>query len=60
MKIPRTKSCRNVQQPPLFAWADARERMAYSLSAIVLSRRFGLSPQRARLIAELAGLGERV
>jgi len=44
---------------PLFVWADAREHSAYSLPAIVLARRFSLSPQRARLVAELAGLGDR-
>ena len=49
----------NVQPLPLFAWADSREHITIPLPARVLATRFGLSPRRAALVAELAGLGER-
>jgi hypothetical protein len=47
---------------PLFACARVRERATESqpLAIRVLSRRYGLSPFRARLIAELMGLPEEV
>jgi hypothetical protein len=45
---------------PLFDWADARSDTSPSflqpLAARVLAARYGLSPLRARLVAELAGL----
>ena len=60
MKISRQKRSCNLHLPPLFAWADARERdhSILPLPARVLARRFGLTPQRAALIAQLAGIGD--
>jgi hypothetical protein len=53
----RRKSGNNTPCPlPLFNWADRREREALSFSETRIARRFRLSPRRARLIAELAGL----
>jgi len=59
MKVPRRHHHFNAQQITLFAWADARERVTLSFPAHALARRFNLTPRRAALIAELAGLGVR-
>lgn len=59
MKIRRHHHRINAQQLTLFAWADAREHLAMPFPARALSRRFNLTPRRAALIAELAGLGPR-
>lgn len=44
---------------PLFAWADSRQDNHQTVhlprAAHVVARRFGLSPSRARIVAELAG-----
>jgi hypothetical protein len=44
---------------PLFAWADALQHSSQSnplsFAARTLSRRLGLPPLRARVVAELAG-----
>jgi len=49
----------NAAAPNLFDWADAREGLSIPFPARVLARRYGLPTHRARLIAELAGLGVR-
>lgn len=58
--LPRAASPRNqaVEALPLWAWADALLPIAsrQSLAASVIARRFGLTPIRAALLAELAGL----
>jgi hypothetical protein len=61
MKLLLHKRSRNAEQLSLFDWADRRTRdhFAIPLAARVLSRKFGISPRRAALIAELAGFGER-
>jgi hypothetical protein len=50
---------RNASPPTLFEWADSREFITLPFPARVLADRFGLTPQRAVLVAELAGLGAR-
>jgi hypothetical protein len=47
-----------VEALPLWAWADARlaRQSHQSLAACVIARRFGLTPVRAALVADLAGL----
>ncbi len=48
----------NYHQLPLFAWSAARHRAPPSTPQIRwLSRRYALTPLRARVIADLAGLG---
>ena len=58
MKVRRKSQSRNPDLP-LFVWADQRDRQNLPLAVIVLARRYGLPPQRARLISELAGFGAR-
>jgi hypothetical protein len=52
---PRNQS---VAALPLWAWADARlpNTSRQSLAVCVIGRRFRLTPIRAALVAELAGL----
>ena len=59
MKLPRRLRRFNApqSQPTLFDWADVQDHVALSHPARVLANRFGLPPQRAALVAELAGLG---
>jgi len=58
MKIRSRHRHFNTQEITLFAWADARERVVLPFPARVLANRFGLSPLRAALVAELAGLAQ--
>lgn len=50
---------RNAARPTLFDWADSREFVTLPFPARVLANRYCMTPQRAVLVAELAGLGER-
>jgi hypothetical protein len=59
MRLPHRHHRFNAQQLTLFAWADSRERIALPFPARVLASRYGLSPQRAALVAQLAGYGGR-
>jgi len=60
MTIRRIRHHSNFPLPDLFTWAEARDRLArLPLAARWLRQRHPLSPQRAALIAEQAGLGER-
>ena len=58
--LSRAAKLRNqsVETLPLWAWADARfaRQPHQSLAARIIARRFGVSPIRAALVAELAGL----
>lgn len=56
------KGFRSPADLPLFAFAADSPSNGQSMSfpALILSRRFGLSPQRAVLIAELAGMEPRL
>ena len=41
---------------PLFSWAERHDRGTLSIATRRLIDRFGFTPTRARLVAELAGL----
>ena len=47
------------KMPTLFDWANEHELVTLPFPASVLAKRYGLNPQRAALVAELAGLGSR-
>lgn len=59
MKISNRRCSRNATfLLPLFSWADARDRWHDAPGGVhVLAHRYRLTPIRAFLIAELAGLG---
>ncbi|WP_217807743.1 hypothetical protein [Oceanibacterium hippocampi] len=48
---------RNIANLPLFLWADLRDAFPASPAERSIGRRYRVNPHRARLIAELAGIG---
>ena len=60
MKLRRRGGIRNPAPLPLWQWAENRELLHPNPNVEhVLRRKHGLPPLRARLVANLAGLGVR-
>ena len=53
----RTRVLKSIYETPLFSWAESHRKRSLTTGGHYIAKQFAMSPSRANLTAELAGVG---